>query len=97
MNYPAFTISNSKVMVFKIVEVTIFHLFPVLVTSTVGLEAIAAFFKRYPNPKKYFERSLEFSIKFIFLPKMRLLGSQNSPKKTSIFRVAFYFSAFLVN
>ena len=59
MNYPAFTISNSKVIVFKIVAVTIFHLFPVLVTSTVGLEAIAAFFKKYPISKKYLERSLE--------------------------------------
>ena len=59
MNYPVFTISNSEVMDFKIVAVTIFHLFPVLVISTVGSEAIAAFLKRYPNPKKYLERSLE--------------------------------------
>ena len=59
MYYPALTISNSKVMDFKIVAVTIFQVFPVLVTSTVGLEAIAAFFKRYPNSKKYLERSLE--------------------------------------
>ena len=59
MNYPAFTISNSKVIVFKIVAVTIFHLFPVLVISTVGSEAIAAFLKRYPTPKKYLERSLK--------------------------------------
>jgi len=46
-------------MVFKIVAVTIFQVFPLLVTSTVGSEAIAAFLKRYPNPKKYLERSLE--------------------------------------
>ena len=58
MNYPALTISNSKVMDVKIVAVTIFQMFPVLVTSTVGSEAIAAFLKRYPNPKKYLERSL---------------------------------------
>ena len=59
MNYPAFTISNSNVIVFKIVAVTIFQVFPLLVTSTVGSEAIAAFLKRYPNPKKYLERILE--------------------------------------
>jgi hypothetical protein len=51
MNYPAFTISNSEVMSFKIVAVTIFQLFRSLVISTVGVEAIAAFFKRNPIPK----------------------------------------------
>ena len=42
-------------MDFKIVAVTIFQFLPVLVISTVGLEAIAAFFKKYPNPKKYLD------------------------------------------
>ena len=42
-------------MDFKIVAVTIFQLLPVLVISIVGVEAIAAFFKRYPNPNKYLD------------------------------------------
>ena len=48
-----FTISNSKVMVFKVVAVINFQLFPVLIMSMVGVDAVAAFLIRYPNPKKY--------------------------------------------
>ena len=54
-----FTISNSKVMVFKVVAVINFHLFPVLTISMVGVDAVAAFLIRYPNQKKYLEWSLE--------------------------------------
>ena len=54
-----FTISNSKVMVFKVVAVTNFQLFPVLIISMVGVDAVAAFLIRYPKPKKYLKWSLE--------------------------------------
>ena len=81
-----FTNSNSKTMLFKVVEVTIFHFPPFSVISMVGVDAMAAFLVRNPTFNLLRKSSYFSSLVLVYFPVIWTMLLQQGWKATKTVR-----------